>query len=109
MTKSTSFSLCVWSTDLTLRSLRVQQYVTVLEALSHDLMKRAETKCTQEDVRRSVTESIERLGYIPDLILLHNPFLAGSGKSVTEFYGYVEELVKDGTLKGCSLGLSNFR
>jgi diketogulonate reductase-like aldo/keto reductase len=55
-----------------------------------------------------VKESIDRLGFIPDLILLHNPFLAHE-KSIAEFYGYVETLVEDGTLKGCSLGLSNFR
>lgn len=66
------------------------------------------TECTQDDVRRTVTESLDKLGFIPDLILLHNPFLAQE-KSIAEFYGYVEELVKDGTLRGCSLGLSNFR
>ena len=57
-------------------------------------------------MRRSVTESLDKLGFIPDLMLLHNPYLS---EDIGKFYNLVEDLVLDGTLKGCSLGLSNFR
>ncbi|RSH93384.1 hypothetical protein EHS25_007740 [Saitozyma podzolica] len=67
-----------------------------------------ETKTTPEDVKRSVEESIARLGSIPDLLLIHNPFVPEHGK-IGEFWTYLEALVHDGTLKGCSLGFSNFR
>jgi len=66
------------------------------------------TATTAEDVRRSVTQSIARLGFIPDMLLIHNPFVPESGK-IGKFWTYLEALVEDGTLKGCCLGLSNFR
>jgi diketogulonate reductase-like aldo/keto reductase len=70
-----------------------------------------ETQCTPEDVRRSVQDSLDKLGFIPDLYLLHNPLLVEDqeGKNIEDMYALVEDLVFDGTLKGCSLGLSNFR
>lgn len=52
--------------------------------------------------------SIEKLGFIPNLLLVHNPFIPAEGQ-LGEFWGWLEDLVQDGTLKGCSLGLSNFR
>ena len=52
--------------------------------------------------------SIEKLGFIPNLLLIHNPFIPAEGQ-LGEFWGWLEDLVQDGTLKGCSLGLSNFR
>lgn len=70
-----------------------------------------DTQCTPEDVRRSVQESLDKLGFIPDLFLLHNPHLVAKqeGKNIEDMYALVEDLVLDGTLKGCSLGISNFR
>ncbi|ORY32558.1 NADP-dependent oxidoreductase domain-containing protein [Naematelia encephala] len=61
-----------------------------------------------EDVRKSVQGSLDKLGFIPDLILIHNPFVPGPSK-IGEFWTSLEALVEDGTLKGCSLGISNFR
>jgi diketogulonate reductase-like aldo/keto reductase len=55
-----------------------------------------------------VTQSIARLGSIPNLLLIHNPFVPEPGR-IGEFWTYLEALVKDGTLEGCSLGFSNFR
>jgi diketogulonate reductase-like aldo/keto reductase len=40
--------------------------------------------------------------------LIHNPFVPEEGKRVF-FYQELEKLVEDGTLKGCSLGVSNYR
>ena len=63
---------------------------------------------TVEEVKKSVAGSIEKLGFIPNLLLIHNPFIPAEGQ-LGEFWGWLEDLVQDGTLKGCSLGLSNFR
>lgn len=57
---------------------------------------------------------MQRLGLIPDLYLLHSPFVheyndANKGKTITDLWTLLEECVLDGTLKGCSLGFSNFR
>ncbi len=67
-----------------------------------------DTRTTAEDVRRSVAESIARLGSIPDLLLIHNPFVP-EARRIGEFWMHLEALVKDGTLAGCSLGISTFR
>ncbi|EIW69720.1 hypothetical protein TREMEDRAFT_29854 [Tremella mesenterica DSM 1558] len=66
------------------------------------------TKTTQEDIKRSVGESLGLLGFIPDLLLIHSPFVPEDGK-IGEFWTHLENLVEDGTLAGCSLGVSNFR
>jgi len=63
---------------------------------------------TVEEVKKSVAGSIEKLGFIPNLLLIHNPFIPAEGQ-LGEFWGWLEDLVQDGTLKDCSLGLSNFR
>ncbi|KAL1410576.1 hypothetical protein Q8F55_004589 [Vanrija albida] len=63
---------------------------------------------TPELIRESVEGSIKRLGTIPDLLLIHNPYIPEAGK-LGAFWTILEELVYDGTLKGCSLGFSNFR
>jgi len=55
-----------------------------------------------------VQASIERLGFIPNLILIHSPFEPEEG-TIPDFWQHLEALVEDGTLKGCSLGISNFR
>lgn len=40
--------------------------------------------------------------------LIHNPYVPEDGKRVF-FWQELEKLVEDGTLKGCSLGVSNYR
>ncbi|ORX36957.1 NADP-dependent oxidoreductase domain-containing protein [Kockovaella imperatae] len=63
-----------------------------------------------DDIRASVQGSLDRLGFVPNLVLIHNPFIpTKAGMSLGEFWGHLEALVEDGTLKGCSIGLSNFR
>lgn len=52
--------------------------------------------------------SLSKIGFIPNLLLIHNPLIPAEG-TMGEFWGWLEGLVEDGTLKGCSLGLSNFR
>jgi diketogulonate reductase-like aldo/keto reductase len=63
---------------------------------------------TPEAIRKSVQETLDRLTFIPDLLLIHNPFVPENGK-ISEYWQILESLVEDGTLKGCSLGVSNFR
>jgi diketogulonate reductase-like aldo/keto reductase len=61
-----------------------------------------------DEVKESVAGSLEKLGFVPNLLLIHNPFIPADGQ-LGEFWGWLEDLVEDGTLKGCSLGVSNFR
>ncbi|ORX40090.1 NADP-dependent oxidoreductase domain-containing protein [Kockovaella imperatae] len=61
-----------------------------------------------ESIRENVKESIDLLGFIPNLILIHWPKVVKDG-DVAKFWQHLEALVEDGTLKGCSLGFSNFR
>lgn len=61
-----------------------------------------------DEVKKSVRGSLEKLGFIPNLLLVHNPLIPVKGH-LGEFWGWLEGLVNDGTLKGCSLGVSNFR
>lgn len=42
------------------------------------------------------------------MFLIHNPFVIEKGK-IGQAWTILEGLVKDGTLKGTSLGVSNFR
>ncbi|ORX36734.1 NADP-dependent oxidoreductase domain-containing protein [Kockovaella imperatae] len=65
-------------------------------------------KTTHEHVKKQVQDAVERLGLIPDAYLIHNPFIPEEGK-IVKFWSILESLVEDGTLKGCSLGVSNFR
>jgi len=65
-------------------------------------------KTTEEDIRASVESSVKRMGGPPNLWLIHNPYIPESGK-IGEFWKILEGLVEDGTLKGTSLGVSNFR
>ena len=70
----------------------------------------SENPISADDIRASVQGSLDRLGFIPNLFLIHNPFIpTKGGMSIAEFWGHLEDLVNDGTLKGCSLGVSNFR
>jgi len=59
-------------------------------------------------IRKSVESTVSRLGGPPDLWLIHNPYIPESGK-IGEFWKILEDLVEDGTLRGTSLGVSNFR
>lgn len=52
--------------------------------------------------------SLDKLGFIPDLLLVHSPFISDVNR-LDELWTMLEDLVLDGTLKGCSLGVSNFR
>ncbi len=61
-----------------------------------------------ERVKESVKQSLSELTFIPNLLLIHNPFIPADGQ-LAEFWGWLEGLVEDGTLKGTSLGVSNFR
>ena len=60
-----------------------------------------------EDVKKSVQESLDRLGSRPNLLLIHSPYVAEKGK-IGELWTILEDLVMDGTLKDVSLGVSNF-
>ena len=63
---------------------------------------------TLEELKTSVASSLAKLTFIPNLLLVHNPLIPEAGH-LGEFWGWLEGLVADGTLKGCSLGVSNFR
>jgi len=60
-----------------------------------------------EAVKKSVQESIDRLGSRPNLLLIHSPYVAEKGK-IGKLWTILEDLVNDGTLKDVSLGVSNF-
>lgn len=61
-----------------------------------------------DEVKASVQRSLDALQTIPNLLLVHNPLIPQDGH-LGEFWTWLEGLVEDGTLKGCSLGVSNFR
>jgi diketogulonate reductase-like aldo/keto reductase len=58
-------------------------------------------------VRPLVEESLKKLGFVPDLFLIHNPFVAESTEELKKIWGVLEDLKDEGKLK--SLGVSNFR
>lgn len=68
----------------------------------------ADIKTTPASIRKYVEKSISDLGGPPDLLLIHSPYVPEEGK-IGEFWTILEDLVKDGTLRGTSLGVSNFR
>lgn len=58
------------------------------------------------EVRAKVEGSLQRLGYVPDLFLIHNPHVAAPG-DLKSMWKIFEELKDEGKLK--SIGVSNFR
>ena len=55
------------------------------------------------DLRKSVQQTIERLGTQPDLLLIHNPFVYPRGQ-LAEFWAILEEMKQSGELTA-SLGV----
>jgi len=58
------------------------------------------------EVASSVQESIDRLGFIPNLYLIHNPFVAAPGE-LKAVWKILEDFKSQGKLN--SIGVSNFR
>ncbi|KAF5391183.1 hypothetical protein D9757_003126 [Collybiopsis confluens] len=58
------------------------------------------------DVRAAVQESIKKLGFIPDLFLIHNPFIVAP-EDLKQTWQILEEMKSSGEIK--EIGVSNFR
>lgn len=58
-------------------------------------------------VRPAVEETVAKLGFVPDLFLIHNPFVAYNASDLQAMWRILEDLKDEGKLK--SLGVSNFR
>jgi len=64
--------------------------------------------CNSDDeLRKQIDESIEKLGSVPDLFLIHNPFMGDKPERVLDVWKVFESYKDAGKLK--SLGVSNFR
>ncbi|KAK0187758.1 NADP-dependent oxidoreductase domain-containing protein [Armillaria mellea] len=60
------------------------------------------------EVRTSIDESLAKLGFIPDLFLIHSPYVAEDQEaSLKKLWKILEDLKDEGKLK--SIGVSNFR
>ncbi|KDE07646.1 hypothetical protein, variant [Microbotryum lychnidis-dioicae p1A1 Lamole] len=59
------------------------------------------------DAQKAVQSTIHRLGFHPNLLLIHNPFLAPKGEMLA-FWRVLEEMKDKGELES-SIGVSNFR
>ncbi len=60
------------------------------------------------EVRASIDESLAKLGFIPDLFLIHCPYVAeDQDVSLKKLWQILEDLKDEGKLK--SIGVSNFR
>lgn len=58
------------------------------------------------EIRARVDGSLQKLGFVPDLFLIHNPFVAAPGE-LKQMWQILEGLKDEGKLK--SIGVSNFR
>lgn len=61
---------------------------------------------TPSKIRASIEGSISKLGSVPDLFLIHNPYL-GDEELVVPTWKVMEDMKDEGRLK--SIGVSNFR
>jgi len=59
-----------------------------------------------DQVRAAIEESVRKLGFVPDLFLVHNPFVVEPGQ-LKALWKIFEELKSEGKLN--SIGVSNFR
>jgi len=57
-------------------------------------------------IRARVETTIQKLGFVPDLFLIHNPFVVVP-QDLVQCWKILEELKDEGKLK--SIGVSNFR
>ncbi|KAH9478295.1 NAD/NADP-dependent indole-3-acetaldehyde reductase [Psilocybe cubensis] len=78
-----------------------------------DVYVTSKISCTENDtplplsaVPASIQASLDRLGSIPDLYLIHNPFVARPGE-LKALWHVLEDFKEQGKLK--SIGVSNFR
>jgi len=64
-----------------------------------------------DQIRSTVEASVKKLGRVPDLFLIHNPFVPGDGSGkaheINQAWKVLEEMKDEGKLK--SIGVSNFR
>ena len=63
-------------------------------------------KVALSQVHQSIVSSVKKLGFIPDLFLIHDPFVAFPGE-LKALWQIFEALKDEGKLK--SIGVSNFR
>jgi len=63
---------------------------------------------THDSVLAAVEKSLKKLGFVPDLYLIHNPYIApGGAENLKKLWKAFEQLKDEGKLK--SIGVSNFR
>ncbi|EIN05022.1 conjugated polyketone reductase C1 [Punctularia strigosozonata HHB-11173 SS5] len=79
-----------------------REKIWITSKLSH----KGEDPVPVSEIRQSVAETTERLGTVPDLFLIHNPFVPPAGDLVAA-WKELEALKDEGKLK--SIGVSNFR
>lgn len=61
---------------------------------------------SDDEIRAGIMETLERMGTVPDLFLIHNPFI-GDEDRVLPTWKVMEAMKDQGKLK--SIGVSNFR
>ena len=76
---------------------RDQVYITSKIATPHK---------SDADIRAGIEETLDRMGTVPDLYLIHNPMI-GNEDRVVPTWKIMEDMKDEGKLK--SIGVSNFR